>query len=226
MLRNFNNNNNNSNGPGYFFQRRRMVEKQLEARDISDDKVLKTMLEVERHHFVSPAMIHRAYDDCALPIGHEQTISQPYIVALMTQALGLTGNENVLEIGTGSGYQTAILAGLCERVFSIERVAPLGQNARKLLDSMGYTNIIIQIGDGTLGLPEYAPFDRIIVTAGAPDMPESLLNQLKEDGFMAIPVGDRNTQKLQKVWKTEDETKVETICGCTFVPLIGQQGWK
>ena len=202
-----------------------MVKKQIVDRGVKDKKVIGAMLKVPRHKFVDNAMIHQAYYDNPLPIGFDQTISQPYIVALMTEALLLSGNEKVLEIGTGSGYQAAILAEICEKVFSIERNPNLAQRSRKILDKLGYNNIAIRVGDGTLGWKEYAPFDRIIITAAAPKFPETLFGQLKNGGVLVIPEGDRHSQVLKRYIKTEDEYQIEEMGLCAFVPLIGKEGW-
>ena len=203
----------------------RMVETQLVPRGIRDERVLAAMRRIPRHRFVGPGMESSAYGDHALPIGQGQTISQPYMVALMTQELALTGNETVLEIGTGSGYQTAILSELAERVFSIERVEILAQRARELIESLGVTNAIVRVGDGTIGWNEFAPFDRILVTAGAPGVPTSLLDQLADPGIMVIPVGTQGFQELTVVTKKEGATSTRTGGGCVFVPLLGKEGW-
>lgn len=202
-----------------------MVREQLISRDIEDNRVLKAMGTVPREAFVSEALRDRAYDDTPLPIGEGQTISQPYMVALMTQLLCLTGGEKVLEIGTGSGYQTAILAELAGRVFSIERSYTLSQKAGKVLERLGYSNALLKVGDGTIGWSEFSPYDRIIVTAGSPDIPNSLKNQLVEDGLLIVPVGDRFHQELKIIHRTESEFKTSEGGGCVFVPLIGREGW-
>lgn len=178
-----------------------------------------------RHLFVDDAMVARAYSDHALPIGDDQTISQPYMVALMTQALDLTGEERVLEIGTGSGYQTAILAELADKVFTIERIPGVAAKARERLDGMGYTNIIYRTADGSLGWKEMAPFDRILVTAGAPKTPSFLEEQLKMHGIAVAPVGESENQSLVKFTRTPHGMEERVLCGCTFVPLIGREGW-
>lgn len=209
-------------------QRMRMVDTQIRARGIADEGVLKAMGKVPRHQFVDNGLIDQAYNDNPLPIGDRQTISQPYIVALMTAALNLTGKEKILEIGTGSGYQTAILAELSERVFSIERIASLAAGARKNLDSLNYFNVAIRVGDGTYGWREESPFDGIIVTAGAPKIPKILLEQLAVGGRLIIPTGGRVSQELLRVTRlSEDinEIKTEAMCGCRFVDLIGDHGW-
>jgi protein-L-isoaspartate(D-aspartate) O-methyltransferase len=202
-----------------------MVEEQLQARGIHDRPVLRLMAAVPRHLFVDPTFSSRAYSDHALPIGQEQTISQPYMVALMTQSLGLEGDEKVLEIGTGSGYQTALLAELAERVFTIERIPEIGIAARERLTQMGYSNVIFRIGDGTMGWREMSPFDRVIVTAGAPHIPSFLEDQLRIGGWGIVPVGDASNQNLVRVTRTEKGLAEEVLCSCTFVPLIGREGW-
>ena len=209
----------------YRLARERMVENQLIPRGITDEGVLLAMGKIHRHLFLEEAMAGEAYNDHPLPIGHKQTISQPYIVALMTQALELTGKEKTLEIGTGSGYQTAILAELSEKVYTIERIRPLLERARSLLNELGYTNILFKSFDGTLGWEMYSPFDAIIITAGAPKIPEPLLNQLGEGGRMVIPIGDRFSQDLIKVTKIEGEYREKNLGGCRFVDLIGAHGW-
>lgn len=210
-------------------QRLRMVETQIKARGVRDERVLAAMEKIPRHLFVEEALTDQAYNDNPLPIGEGQTISQPYIVALMTEALALTGKEKVLEIGTGSGYQTAILAELCDSVFSIERIASLANTARKILDQLGYYNVAIRVGDGTLGWKEEAPFDAIIVTAGAPRIPKTLVEQLAVGGRMVIPVGGKFSQELIKLTKNSEnpeDIRKEHLCGCRFVDLIGEYGWK
>jgi protein-L-isoaspartate(D-aspartate) O-methyltransferase len=211
--------------PDYAVARRRMVEEQLQRRGIHDPRVLRIMAAVPRHLFVDPTFVGRAYSDHALPIGQEQTISQPYMVALMTQVLGLEGDEKVLEIGTGSGYQTAMLAELADRVFTIERIPEIGIAARERLTAMGYSNVIFRIGDGTVGWREMSPFDRVIVTAGAPQVPPFLEEQLRVGGWGIVPVGDASNQSLVRVTRTEAGIKEEVLCSCTFVPLIGKEGW-
>ena len=205
--------------------RLKMVDEQLVARGIKDPRVLSAMGRVPRHLFVEEALQDRAYGDHALPIGEHQTISQPYMVALMTESLGLKGPERVLEIGTGSGYQTAVLAELAGRVYSIERIAVLADRARRSLASLGYRNVSIKVFDGTYGWKEQSPFDVILVTAGSPEVPAPLIEQLKIGGRMLIPVGDRTTQVLKKVTKTATGIEVTELTGCVFVPLIGGHGW-
>jgi protein-L-isoaspartate(D-aspartate) O-methyltransferase len=206
--------------------RNRMVDSQLLSRGIKDGRVLLAMRKVPRHRFVEEALISQAHGDHPLPIGEKQTISQPYIVALMTEALGLTGTERVLEIGTGSGYQTAILAELAEKIYSIERIYPLSVKARRLLDELGYLNVVLKVGDGTLGWKEEAPFDAVIVTAGSPDVPQPLVDQLAVGGRLVIPVGDRFSQSLVKVARTKEGIKKADLGGCRFVNLVGQHGWQ
>lgn len=210
----------------YKIARQRMVDGQLVPRGIKDKRVLDAMRKVPRHLFVDDALYSQAYSDFPLPIGEEQTISQPFMVALMTEALELKGGERALELGTGSGYQTAILAELCQKVYSIERISPLASRARKVLDKLGYGNIVVRIGDGTLGWKDEAPFDAIIVTAGAPDIPEPLVAQLKVGGRLVIPVGGEFMQSLIRVRKTETGIERDDMGGCRFVKLIGEHGWK
>ncbi len=202
-----------------------MVEEQLRARGIRDARVLRLMAAVPRHLFVDPTFSSKAYSDHALPIGQEQTISQPYMVALMTQSLALEGDEKVLEIGTGSGYQTAMLAELADRVFTIERIPEIGIAARERLTQMGYSNVIFRIGDGSMGWREMSPFDRVIVTAGAPRIPSFLEEQLRIGGWGIVPVGDASNQNLVRATRTEGGLEEEVLCSCTFVPLIGREGW-
>jgi protein-L-isoaspartate(D-aspartate) O-methyltransferase len=206
--------------------RLKMVEEQIVSRGIRDPRVIAAMKKVPRHLFVEEALQSQAYSDHPLPIGEKQTISQPYMVALMTEALELKGEEKVLEIGAGSGYQSAILAELSERVFSIERIRSLAIKARKLLYELGYYNIEIKIFDGTLGWVEEGPFDAILVTAGAPDIPQPLLDQLSVDGRLVIPVGDAFVQDLFRITKTKGGIKKEDLGGCRFVKLIGKYGWE
>jgi protein-L-isoaspartate(D-aspartate) O-methyltransferase len=210
----------------YQIAREKMVKNQLIPRGISDQGVLKAMRKVPRHLFVEEALIGEAYNDHPLPIGHQQTISQPYIVALMTQALELTGKEKALEIGTGCGYQTAILAELSERVYTIERIRPLMEEARTLLAKLNYKNIIFSAFDGTAGWREYEPFDAIMVTAGADKIPQPLLDQLADGGRMIIPIGDRTSQELIRITRDQDRYKKKYLGGCRFVDLIGVHGWK
>ncbi len=204
-----------------------MVETQLIPRGIKDKRVINAMLTIPRHLFVpEEALWSQAYSDFPLPIGEKQTISQPYIVALMTEALELKGAERVLEIGTGSGYQTAILSMLAEKVYSIERISSLAARARKVLDSINCSNVVIKIGDGTLGWPEESPYDAILTTAAAPEIPKCYIDQLKIGGRLIIPVGDVYSQVLVKVIKTKDGIIKQDMGGCRFVKLIGRYGWK
>jgi protein-L-isoaspartate(D-aspartate) O-methyltransferase len=206
--------------------RKRMVESQIIARGVSDRRVIEAMLKVPRHVFVEEAMAAQAYSDTPLPIGEKQTISQPYMVALMTELLELKGKEKVLEIGTGSGYQAAILAVMADRVYTVERIRPLALRARKALDSLGLLNVNIKVSDGTVGWEEEAPFDAIIVTAGAPDIPQKYLDQLKPGGRLVIPVGSQFEQVLVRVVRQEDgSVERENITGCRFVKLVGKFGW-
>lgn len=206
--------------------RKKMVETQLISRGITDERVLSAMMKVPRHQFVEEAMAAQAYGDYPLPIGYGQTISQPYIVAEMTQALGLKGHERVLEIGTGSGYQTAILAELCGRVYSIERIKPLLLRARNIIDDLRYFNVALKAFDGTLGWSDEAPFDHIIITAGSPSIPPPLVKQLKDNGTMIIPVGSRDEQELLKITKADNSFTKESLGLCRFVKLIGQNAWE
>ena len=210
----------------YRLARERMVRTQLVPRGITDQRVLDAIMKVPRHLFVEEALRGEAYNDHPLPIGHKQTISQPYIVALMTQALELKGDEHTLEIGTGSGYQTAILAQLCEKVYTVERIRLLLEQARKRLWELGYTNILFKAFDGTLGWEEYAPFDAIIVTAGAPRIPQPLIDQLADGGRLVIPVGGKFSQELIRVTKKNGDLIQKNLGGCRFVDLIGVHGWK
>ncbi len=203
----------------------RELRRILERRGITDPRVLDAIEETRRELFVPETLRHAAYEDDALPIGEGQTISQPYIVALMTQELRLSGDETVLEIGTGSGYQTAILARLARRVVTIERLERLSERARRVLSELGVTNVEYTVGDGTLGNPERGPYDRIIVTASAPAVPEPLYEQLKPGGLIVAPVGDESTQDLVAVEKTPAGLRTTPLCGCRFVKLIGAAGW-
>jgi protein-L-isoaspartate(D-aspartate) O-methyltransferase len=205
--------------------RPRLLAEQLAGRGISDRRVLDAMATVPRHLFVESALAERAYEDRALPIGERQTISQPFMVALMTQALELTGSERVLEIGTGSGYQAAVLAQLAARVCTVERVKTLADRARHTLDRLKMYHVVIKVFDGTFGWPEEAPFDAIIVTAGAPAVPKPLIDQLKENGRLIAPVGDRAGQRLVKLVKRKGGMQTTSLTECTFVPLIGAHAW-
>ncbi len=210
--------------------RKRMVQEQITGRGVSDRRVIDAMLKIPRHIFVQEAFAAQAYSDSPLPIGEKQTISQPYMVALMTELLELTGVEKVLEIGTGSGYQAAILAVMADRVCTVERIRPLALRARKCLDSLKLFNVMLRINDSAdspVGWEEEAPFDAIIVTAGAPDVPDVLIDQLAPGGRLVIPVGNEIEQRLIKIVKHTDGS-LETIqsVGCRFVPLVGKQGWQ
>jgi protein-L-isoaspartate(D-aspartate) O-methyltransferase len=206
--------------------RERMVRTQLVPRGIRDERVLEAMKKVPRHRFVDPGMVGEAYADHPLPIGDGQTISQPYIVALMTEALGLTGGEKTLEIGTGSGYQTAVLAELSREVYTVERIKSLLERAENTLKGLGYKNVYFKAFDGTLGWPEHAPYDAVIVTAGAPAIPAPLRDQLAEGGRIVIPIGNRYSQELVKITKTDQGFEEKYLGGCRFVNLIGVHGWK
>jgi len=206
--------------------REEMVKSQLASRGIFDKLVLDAMKKVERHKFVPEDLEASAYEDCALPIGEGQTISQPYMVAIMTEKLGLSGGEKVLEIGTGSGYQAAVLAEIAGEVYTIERIPSIAERSRKIFDELGYKNIRVIAGDGTLGLQEEAPFDGIIVTAGAPSLPKPLTDQLSDGGRLVIPVGETFEQTLTIVTKHGSKLDVERSIGCVFVPLVGKYGWK
>ena len=205
--------------------RARMVDEQIVRRGIVDERVLAAMRRVPRHLFVDEALRDRAYGDHALPIGEEQTISQPYIVALMTSLLRLTGQEKVLEIGTGSGYQTAVLAEIARRVCSIERLPRLAQRARAMLDGLGYSNVWVRVGSGTLGWPDEAPFDRIVVTAGGPSVPPPLFEQLSAGGIMILPLGDLEAQTLTVVENVNGTMRLTPHGDCKFVRLVGKYAW-
>lgn len=201
-----------------------MVDEQLILRDIKNPRVLDAFKKIERHKFIPQEFATSAYADFPVPIGEGQTISQPYIVALMTEYLDLTGSERVLEVGTGSGYQTAILAELAKEIFTIERFENLAKQAQNLLNELGYKNIKIKVGDGTLGWPEQAPFDRIIITAASPSIPPPLSEQLKEGGKLILPLGEAFGQVLTLVEKKQGILQYKDICGCVFVPLVGKYG--
>jgi len=207
-------------------ERLRMVEEQIAGRDVKDERVLAAMRKVPRHEFLPEAIRGMAYQDSALPVGEAQTMSQPYMVGMMTELLELKGSERVLEIGTGSGYQAAILAELCDKVYTVERIKMLADRARLNLDRLGYRSVAIKVYDGTYGWKEMAPFDAILVTAGSPDIPAPLIEQLKEGGRMVIPVGERFGQTLLKIVKTPQGPVTERSIPCVFVPLIGNHGWK
>ena len=206
--------------------REKMVLEQLVDRGIKNQEVIRAFLKVPRHLFVEQALRERAYGDYPLPIGLNQTISQPYMVALMCELLELKGNEKVLEIGTGSGYETAILAELAERVFSIERLDFLTQNARVVLDKLRYNNVVTKVADGTYGWREESPFDGIVVTAASPQIPKRLLDQLAVKRHLVIPKGDAFSQTLFKITKAEKGFDTKSITGCVFVKLIGKYGWE
>lgn len=203
-----------------------MVEQQLRRRGIRDPRVLQAFRDIPRHAFVPKDRQNEAYDDHPLDIGLGQTISQPYMVGLMTEALRLRGHERVLEIGTGSGYQTAILARLCRQVYTIERLAQLSERAQDALRSLGIENVCFRVGDGTLGWPEEAPFDGILVTAGGPSVPPSLEAQLAEGGRLVMPVGGWSGQELIALERHGARLRRESHGGCVFVPLIGREGWQ
>lgn len=206
--------------------RKKMVEEQLIPRGINDKKVLEAFQKVPRHNFVPKRYLDSAYGDFPLSIGEGQTISQPYMVALMTECLGLSGGETILEIGAGSGYQAAILAELASRVYTVERVVSLAEKARTCLKNLDYKNIQIEIGDGTRGWPEFAPYEGIVVTAAAPDIPKPLIEQLRIKGKLVIPIGGSFNQMLTVITKHKDRIETKQICGCVFVPLLGKYGWK
>jgi protein-L-isoaspartate(D-aspartate) O-methyltransferase len=201
-------------------ERQKMVATQLRARGICDARVLRAMERVPRHEFVEPRYRDQAYDDHPLPINAGQTVSQPYIVALMLEILQLEPSSRVLEIGTGSGYQTAVLAEISDHVYSVERHPQLAQEARETLSRLGFTNLILRVGDGSQGLLEYAPFDAIVVSAAAKQIPAPLFDQLREGGRMIIPVGPHEAQELQLVRKREGKPLITMLEGCRFVPLI------
>jgi protein-L-isoaspartate(D-aspartate) O-methyltransferase len=207
-------------------ERGRMVEEQIIWRGVRDERVLAAMRKVPRHEFLPEAIRGMAYQDSALPLGEGQTMSQPYMVAVMSELLALTGMERVLEIGTGSGYQAAVLAELCGKVYTVERIKPLADRARETLDRLGYRSVAIKVYDGTYGWKDVAPFDAIMVTAGSPDIPAPLVEQLKVGGRLVIPVGDRYGQMLMKIVRTAESTVTERSIPCVFVPLIGNHGWK
>jgi protein-L-isoaspartate(D-aspartate) O-methyltransferase len=206
-------------------ERERMVDEQLTRRGIADARVLEVMRRIPRHRFVEEGLAHSAYEDHPLPIGEGQTISQPYIVALMTSLLELTGQEKVLEVGTGSGYQTAVLGALARRVWSIERLPRLAERARSLLESLGVSNVWIRVGNGALGWPDEAPFDRILVAAGGPTVPPPLVEQLAEGGRMILPVGSAEDQVLTVVERTGGEVRSRQVGECKFVKLVGKYAW-
>ena len=210
----------------YARERERMVCEQVAGRGVTDSRVLAAMRRVPRHRFVQEALRARAYGDHPLPIGEDQTISQPFIVGLMTSLLELTGREKVLEVGTGSGYQTAVLAAVARRVCSIERLPRLAERARSLLESLGHDNVWIRVGNGALGWPDEAPFDRIIVTAGGPAIPPPLVQQLAGGGRMVLPVGDTDNQTLTVIDNVGGEIRQRTHGECKFVKLVGKYAWE
>lgn len=210
---------------GFIRARARMVDDQLARRDITDERVLDAMRHVPRHRFVPGELAEDAYLDTPLPIGHRQTISQPYIVALMTQLLGLKGDETVLEIGTGSGYQAAILARLARYVYTLERIPELAESARRALEQLQFTNVTVIEGDGSQGLAEHAPYEGILVTAAAPEVPEPLKAQLAPGGRLVLPVGRHHGQILERWTRKGDNFKRESLVPVAFVPLLGEYGW-
>ncbi|MDM8517646.1 protein-L-isoaspartate(D-aspartate) O-methyltransferase [Desulfobacterales bacterium HSG16] len=210
----------------YDRQRELMIKRQVEARGVTDPDVLAAMRKIPRHAFVNEALMDQAYGDYPLPIGHQQTISQPYIVAEMTQSLELEKNDRVLEIGTGSGYQTAILSQIVYRVYTVERIYSLYVETRKLFDKLKYHNIVTRYSDGTSGWKDESPFDAIIVTAGAPEIPEPLVGQLADGGRMVIPVGDEYSQDLIKIRKKGGDIQTTSLGACRFVKLIGEYAWQ
>ena len=206
-------------------RRRRMVDRQLRARDVRDERVLAAMARVPRELFVPEGLRDRAYDDSALPLPEGQTISQPYMVARICEALDLRGRERVLDVGTGSGYQAAVLAELAAEVFTIERIPELAALARANLEAAGYGNVDVHVGDGTLGLPERAPFDAIAVAAAVPDLPQTLYDQLRPRGRIVLPVGSRRAQELQVIVRSPEGPAVLRSVPCRFVPLVGEEGF-
>ena len=210
----------------YDRKREEMVRSQIEARGVRDPLVLSAFRAVPRHLFVSEALREQAYGDYPLPIGEQQTISQPYIVAEMTQALELGRDDRVLEIGTGSGYQAAILAQIVYRVYTVERKRALYMQTRNLFDKLNYYNIVTKYADGTKGWQEESPFDAIVVTAGAPELPEVLITQLAEGGRLVVPVGNQHTQELIKICREKGDVQQTNLGGCRFVKLVGEHGWK
>lgn len=218
---------NRDSSPIQDLRREVMVRDQLMGRGISDSAVLAAMRQVPREEFVDPGMRELAYEDHPLPIAKGQTISQPFIVAYMTEALELTGSDRVLEVGTGSGYAAAVLSRIVDRVYSVERLEELAEDARRRLERLGYGNVVVLVGDGSLGWPEHAPYDAIVVTAGAPRVPTPLLRQLTGGGRLVIPVGPSSLlQNLVRVRRVgDDEVRYEELCGVRFVPLVGAEGW-
>lgn len=206
-------------------ERSRMVETQIAARGVKDERVLSAMRSVPRHLFVPAAYRDVAYSDCPLPIGRGQTISQPYIVAVMTELLVVKPEDRVLEIGAGSGYQAAILANLARAVISIERISEVAEMARENLSRFGFSNVKIITGDGTIGYPEQAPYDAVLITAATPEVPPPLIDQLAEGGRLVAPVGSRDLQELVRITKKKDQAVREFFGGVVFVPLLGRYGW-
>ncbi|MCK4308259.1 protein-L-isoaspartate(D-aspartate) O-methyltransferase [candidate division WOR-3 bacterium] len=215
-----------SNRGNFELLRRQMVEEQVKSRGICDENVIQAMLKVERHLFVPKRLQDEAYEDYPLQIGESQTISQPYMVAAMTAELELSPEDKVLEIGTGSGYQSAILAEIVSEVFTIEWIDMLAKRAKLLLEELDYKNIFVEIGDGSLGWQGNAPYDGILVTSGAPEMPELLFEQLRENGRLVIPIGGRIVQTLTKITKIKGKSHKKQLFDCMFVPLLGVYGWK
>lgn len=205
--------------------RRRMIDRQLVARGITDPKVLKVMGDIPRHLFVEEALAEQSYGDYPVGIGEGQTISQPYIVAMMTQSLQLKGNEKILEIGTGCGYQTSVLASLAGQIYTIERIKNLAFKARRVLKELGYKNVVMRVGDGTQGWPEAKPFDGILIAAASPVIPKPLFNQLSEGGRMLVPIGDEENQDLIRITRIDGKPKVENLGPCRFVKLVGKFGF-
>jgi protein-L-isoaspartate(D-aspartate) O-methyltransferase len=207
-------------------ERERMVERQLRGRDIVDERVLAAMERVPRELFVPEDLRRQAFDDAALPIGAGQTISQPYMVARICEELGLDGDERVLDVGTGSGYQAAVLAELADEVHSIERVPELAEQARRNLAAAGYDRVVVHVGDGSRGLPDHAPYDAIAVAAAAPGFPQALSDQLKPGGRLVVPVGRRHGQRLQVIVRSPEGPAVLRSVPCRFVPLVGEEGFE
>jgi len=221
-----NNNNLEKEKFDYKILLQQMIEKQIINRGITDRKIINAFLKVPRHLFVPDNFKENAYEDHPLPIGYNQTISQPYIVALMTYILSLDKKDKVLEIGTGSGYQTAILAELSDKVYTVERIKELSINTQRILNELGYKNIFFHIGDGTEGWSDFSPYDKILVTASCFDVPAPLISQLKQTGKIVIPLGGNYSQILTIVEKKDDKIIKKEVTGCIFVPLIGKYGWK